>query len=139
MRNATVKLLCIIASLKLTLFGIGVLLVAVLVAYFNQQDAAIYIVPPITLLALNLLAAIIINPRIRQNSGLLMFHICLLMIAALTILSQLTSMKGRVEILQGVAFDASAVTATELGPLHSLERLQQVDFVQGDLLILVLV
>lgn len=133
MCKSTVNLLRALASLKLTLAGIVVLLVSVLLAYFDKGHSSLIIMPALGLLALNLLAAIIVNPRIRQNSGLLMFHICLLMIAALTILSQLTSMKGRVEILQGVAFDASAVTATELGPLHSLKRLQQVDFVQGDI------
>ena len=133
MRSPAINLLRALASLKLTLLGIVVLLAAVLLSYFNQQHASISIVPAVSLLALNLLAAIIYNPRIRRNSGLLMFHICLLMIAVLTLLSQLTSMKGRVEVTQGTAFDAGSVTVVEQGVWHALEELRQVDFVQGDI------
>lgn len=126
-------LLRVLASLKLTLLGIAVLLVAVLLSYFNQGQSAFYLIPPLALLAVNLLAAIIANPRIRQNSGLLMFHICLLSIAVLTIMSQLTSMQGRVEITQGTVFDAGSVTVIEQGAWHRLGALQQVEFVQGDI------
>ena len=131
MYESTLKRLRTLASLKLTLFGISVLLVAVLLAYFNRQDAAVYIVPPVALLALNLLAAMIFNPRIRQNSGLLMFHICLFLIALLTLMSQLTSMQGRVEVTEGTAFDAAGVTVVKQGAWHALDRLQQIDFSQG--------
>jgi len=133
MRKSALNLLRALASLKLTLFGIVALLLGVLLAYFNQGHSSLYIVPPLSLLALNLLAAIVFNPRIRQNSGLLMFHICLLMIAVLTLLSELTSMKGRIEITQGTAFEAGSVTVTEQGAWHPLDRLQRVGFVQGDI------
>lgn len=133
MRESAIMLLRVLASLKLTLLGIAVLLVAVLLSYFSQDQSDLYIIPPLALLTVNLLAAIIFNPRIRQNSGLLMFHICLLMIAVLTLLSQLTSMKGRVEITQGTAFDTGSVTVVEQGAWHRLGALQQVEFVQGDI------
>ena len=133
MRESAVNSLRALASLKLTLAGIAVLLVAVLLAYFNQPQTAAYIVPAVILLAVNLLAAIIFNARIRQNTGLLMFHICLLLIALLTLLSQLTSMKGRVEVTQGAAFDPGSVTVTEQGAWHPIAKLQQVAFVQDAL------
>lgn len=122
-----------LASLKLTLAGIIALLCGVLLAYFSADQSSIYIVAPLVLLAVNLLAAIVFNPRIRQNSGLLMFHICLLMIAVLTLMSQLTSMNGRVEVTQGTAFDAGSVTVVKQGAWHTLDELRQVDFVQGDI------
>ena len=133
MRESALMLLRSLASLKLTLAGIVALLCSVLLAYFSPAQSSGYIIAPLVLLSINLLAAIVFNPRIRQNSGLLMFHICLLLIAVLTVLSQLTSMKGRVEILQGTAFDAASVTVTEQGAWHPLDRLRQVGFVQGDI------
>lgn len=133
MRKSALSLLRSLASLKLTLAGIIALLCGVLLAYFSADQSSIYIVAPLVLLSVNLMAAIMFNPRIRQNSGLLMFHICLLMIAVLTLLSQLTSMKGRVEVTQGTAFDAGSVTVVEQGVWHTLDELRQVDFVQGDI------
>ncbi|NNJ95403.1 MAG: hypothetical protein HKP57_11700 [Halobacteria archaeon] len=133
MFDAAVNRLRILASLKLTLLGIIALLLGVLLSYFSREHSSLYINLPLALLAANLLAAIVFNPRIRQNTGLLMFHICLLMIALLTMLSQLTSMKGRVEIVQGTAFDANSVTLTKQGAWHPLDRLQRVGFVQGDI------
>ena len=131
MYESAIKLLRSLASLKLTLVGIITLLAGVLLSYFSEDPATGYLVLPLALLATNLLAAIVFNPRIRQNSGLLMFHICLLMLAVLTLLSELTSMKGRVEVTQGTAFDADSVTVTEQGAWHPLGSLQQVAFVQG--------
>ena len=132
MRESTLNLPRTLASLKLTLLGIVALLVGVLLAYFSPERNSAPIVLPLGLLAINLLAAIIYNPRIRQNIGLLMFHLCLLMIAVLTLLSQLTSMKGRVEVTQGAAFDANGVTVVEQGAWHGFDRLRQVAFMQGD-------
>lgn len=132
MHESTLIALRSLASLKLTLVGIAALIAGVLLSYFHAEQSNLFIVPPLVLLAVNLLAAIVFNPRIRQNTGLLMFHICLLMIAVLTVLSQLTSMKGRVEIVQGTAFDAGSVTVTEQGGWHKLDRLKRVEFVQGD-------
>jgi hypothetical protein len=133
MYESALNLLRSLASLKLTLAGIAALLGAVLLAYFSEDQSSVYLIAPLALLAVNLLAAIVFNPRIRQNSGLLMFHICLFMIAVLTMLSQLTSMKGRVAIVQGTAFDAGNVTVKQQGAWHPLDRLQQVEFVQGDI------
>ena len=133
MRESTLSPLRALASLKLTLLGIVALLAGVLLAYFSPERNSAPIILPLALLALNLLAAIICNPRIRQNTGLLMFHLCLLMIAVLTLLSQLTSMKGRVEVTQGAAFNASGVTVVEQGAWHGFDRLHQVAFIQGDI------
>ena len=133
MFESTINRLRALASLKLTLLGIVALLAGVLLAYFSQERSSVWIILPLVMLAVNLLVAILFNPRIRQNSGLLMFHICLLMIAILSLLSQLTSMKGRVELTQGTAFDAGSVTVTEQGAWHAFSSLQQVEFVQGDI------
>ena len=88
------------ASLKISFAGILLLLAGVLLSYFDQQKSVIWIALPLIFLAVNLLAAIIFNPRIRQNNGLLMFHFCLLALVLFAALSQLTSMKARVEIVQ---------------------------------------
>jgi hypothetical protein len=122
-----------LASLKLTFAGMLALLAGVLWSYFSAEQPVIWIVAPLSLLALNLFAAIVFNPRIRQNGGLLIFHIALLALALLAALSQLTAMQGRVEIAQGSLFDASAMTTTSQGPWHSPRQLQQLEFEQGDI------
>jgi len=133
MFESAIILLRALASLKLTLLGIVALLAGVLLPYFSQGHPAITIILPLAILALNLFAAIVYNPRIRQNGGLLMFHICLLMIAVLALLSQLTGMQARVEVAQGTAFDANSVTVVEQGAWHAFSGLRQVEFVQGDI------
>ena len=122
-----------LSSLKLSFAAMAVLLFAVLFSYFDQNQPVLWIAIPLLVLAVNLLFAMVYNPRIRQNSGLLMFHICLLALVLLAALGQLTSMKGRVEIVQGQAFDSEQVTVVQRGPWHSLQALKQLRFVQGDI------
>lgn len=133
MFKSTLILFRSLASLKLTLPGILLLVVGILVSYFDQNRTVVWLVLPLVVLSVNLLAAIVFNPRIRKNSGLLMFHLCLLAIALLASLSQMTSMKAHVRVVEGTLFDASAVTVDKQGPWHSLDALSEVAFVQGDI------
>lgn len=135
MYQSTLTVFRMLASLKLTFVGMAILLAAILLSYFDQNKSVLWIALPLIMLASNLLAAIIFNPRIRQNSGLLMFHLCLLSLAILASLAQLTSMKGRVEIVQGQHFDSDQVTIVKQGPWHSLQGLQNIQFKQGDILV----
>ena len=124
-----------LASLKLSFAGMLALLAGVLLSYFDQDKSVMWIALPLIALAVNLLTAIIFNPRIRQNSGLLMFHICLVALAMLAAMTQLSSMSGRVEIVQGQAFDSEQVMIVKQGPWHSIENLQKLLFKQGDIVV----
>ena len=124
-----------LSSLKISFAGMLALLVGVLLSYFDQDKSVMWIALPLIVLAINLLAAIVFNPRIRQNSGLLMFHICLVALALLAALAQFSSMKGRVEIVQGQTFDSKQITIVQQGPWHSMEKLQKLSFQQGDILV----
>lgn len=114
-----------LSSLKLSVAGIVALIVGVLTSYFNQEQPVLWIALPLIVLSVNLVAAIIVNPRIRQNSGLLIFHICLVLLSALVALGQLTSMKARLELTEGQAFDTQQITVIKQGPLHSFTPLQE--------------
>ena len=94
MFESAMKILRTLASLKLTFAGMAALLAGVLWSCFNPEQPLALIATPLLLLALNLLAAIVFNPRIRQNSGLLLFHVSLLATALLAALSQLTEFVG---------------------------------------------
>jgi len=121
-----------LSSLKLSFAAMAALLFGVLFSYFDQKQSVLWIALPLLVLAVNLLTAMVYNPRIRQNSGLLMFHICLLALAVLAALGQLTSMKGHVEIVQGQVFDHEQVTVVQQGPWHTIANLKNIDFEQGD-------
>lgn len=121
-----------IASLKLTLVGMAAL---ALVALAAAGEAAInpdYAAIPIVLLAVNLLAALITNRSFRTQTGLLVFHLGLLLVFVLTGLTVLTRFDGRVEVVQGGEFEASSVQVNERGWLHA-GRLGRVQFTQGDI------
>lgn len=132
MFKSAINVMRSLSSLKLSFAGMAALLSGVLFSYFDQNQSVLWIAIPLLLLAINLLAAMIYNPRIRQNSGLLMFHICLLALALLATLAQLTSLKGRVEIVQGQAFDSEQVTIMQQGPWHDIEDLKNIRFEQSD-------
>jgi hypothetical protein len=84
---------------------------------------------PVALLLVNLLAALATNARLKSQSMLYAFHVALVALIAVIGLDRLNSMSGRVEVTEGSMFDASGVTA-EVGLLHDL-RLDEVKFLQG--------
>ena len=90
-----------LSSLKLTLFGMLALLTGVLASYKDQEASSTWITLPLLLLALNLVAALCVNPRLYRQGGLLVFHLCLLAILLLAVFGRLTGLKGRLEIAEG--------------------------------------
>jgi len=109
------------------------LIAGVLISYFNPSQPVLWIALPLLVLSLNLVAAIIMNPRIRQNSGLLMFHICLVALAVLAALGELDSMTARLELSEGQAFDSAQLSVIKQGPLHSLETLESLKLQQHEI------
>jgi len=120
-----------LASTKLTLLWMLLLAIGAALSYDNPADTSIWVlVVPMLLLAINLIAAIISNPRINRRGGLLVFHLGLLSIVVLAAIGRLSHMEGRVEIITGNAFSTQALSDVRSGPLHR-GALDEVSFVQG--------
>jgi cytochrome c biogenesis protein len=120
-----------LSSLKLTLVGMLALLTGVLVSYRDDDASSAWITLPLLMLAVNLLAALCMNPRLYRQGGLLVFHLCLLAILLLAMFGRLAGFKGRLEIAEGQRFDPAAVTLIRQGPWHAWSRLQSLAFEQG--------
>jgi hypothetical protein len=120
-----------IASLKLTLAGMLALILGVLLIYMEWANASAWIALPLTVLSVNLLAALIVNPKFRRQSGLLIFHVCLLAVMLLATFGWLANLKGRIEIMEGQRFNVGDLQVVRQGVLHPWHRLEALDFQQG--------
>ncbi len=120
-----------LASLRLTLAGMVLLAIGAALSYGNPVTTPVWVlVVPMALLAVNLLAAIITNPRINRRGGLLTFHLALLGVVLLAAVGRLTHLEAHVEMVQDTAFSATEIFDVSRGPLH-LGGLDELSFVQG--------
>lgn len=120
-----------LASLRLTLVGMGLLGVGAALSYDNPVTTPVWVlVVPLALLAVNLFAAILSNPHINRRGGLLLFHVGLLLIVILAAVGRLTRMDARIELTEGGAFAAEDLTEIKQGPWHA-GALERVQFAQG--------
>lgn len=133
MFESAMKIIPALSSLRLTLAGMLMLTVGVLVSYFDPAAPVAWMVLPLLLLAVNLLAAVRVNPVIRGQPALLLFHVCLLAVVLLAAGSQLGSLQGRVELTEGQTFSADSVVVVRQGLWHPGERLERLAFTQGPL------
>lgn len=117
-----------LASLKLALVIIVTLLAGVMISYLSAVRTTWALVVPLTLLAVNLTAAVVTNTSFRRQKGLLIFHLALIAIVLLIATERLTYLRGALELTKGVMFDGN-LTTSEAGPLHRW-RLKDVKFVQ---------
>jgi cytochrome c biogenesis protein len=117
--EALTRFATVLASLKLTLAALVLLAGGVTLAYNRQGDgeATWPLVFPLSLLALNLLAAIAVNRTFRRQIALLMFHLALLAIIVLIALGRLTYLRGTAEVVTGGEFDG--LLTREAGPWHA--------------------
>jgi cytochrome c biogenesis protein len=133
MFESTMKpLLKTIASLRLTFISLMALIVNAAAVSQWPQAAIPWLVLPLSLLAVNLLAALLVRHAFRQQAALLLFHVGLLGVLLLVAAGLLTRFDGSVEVVEGTAFHASGVTDRGRGWLHP-DRLQRVRFSQGPL------
>ena len=118
-----------LASLRLTLVCVAV--AAVIAAFGAGAGFPVgpYVAAPFAVLFVNLVAAIITSRKLREQVGLLGFHLALATLALLVAYDRLASLEGHVEVTEGTAFDPALVTSNS-GPLHRSE-LDQIQFVQG--------
>jgi len=120
-----------LSSLKITLVGMVLLVIGASLSYGNPDGTSIWVlVIPLVLLALNLIAAITTNPKINQQTGLLVFHVSLLLILLLAAIGRLTHMDAHLELVVGTEFDPDKLLETNAGPLH-FKNFDNVHFVQG--------
>ena len=125
-------LLKALASLRLTMAGLAALIINS-VAISQWPEAALpWLVLPLSVLAVNLFAALIVRHAFRHQAALLMFHVGLLAVLMLVAAGVLLRFEGSVELVEGEAFDAGSVTVRGTGWLHP-DRLERVDFAQGPL------
>ena len=120
-----------IASLKITLAGMLALILGVLLIYIEWASASAWVALPLTVLSLNLLTALIVNPKFRRQSGLLIFHVCLLAVMLLATFGWLANLKGQIEIMEGQRFNVGDLQVVRQGALHPWHRLEALDFQQG--------
>jgi cytochrome c biogenesis protein len=120
-----------LASLKITLVGMVLLISGSMLMYGNPADVPVWVVViPLAFMAVNLTAAIISNKRINHQPGLLVFHVCLLGLVILAGIGRLTHLDAHTEIPIGTAFGADRLLEVRTGVWHS-GNLDQVTFVQG--------
>jgi cytochrome c biogenesis protein len=120
-----------LASSRLTLAGMLGLAVGAALNYDNPVSTPVWVlVIPLAVLAVNLCAAVISDPRINRRGGLLVFHLGLLAIAVLAAIGRLTHMEGKVELTVGDAFSPAELMEVREGPWH-LGNPQDIRFVQG--------
>lgn len=131
MYQSAMSILRKIASLKLTLAGMLALMLGVLLIYLEWVSNSAWIALPLSVLSVNLLAALMVNPRFRRQSGLLIFHVCLLAVMVLATYGWMSNLKGRIEIMQGQTFSASNVEVLRQGIFHPWGRLESINFQQG--------
>ena len=121
-----------LASLKLTLVGMALLAIVSLAAAGEDGIDTGFAALPILVLTVNLLAALLTNRSFRTQTGLLVFHVGLLLVFAFLGLTVLTRFDGYVEVVQGGDFDTGSLTETERGWLHR-GRLENVRFTQDEI------
>lgn len=122
-----------LASLWLTLVCLAAAAAIALTGGAAAWSTGLLIAVPFAILCVNLMAAIVVNEKLRAHGGLLIFHLALATLAMLAAVDRLTSLSGHVEVAEGSAFDASLVEA-RAGPLHHW-ALDRVRFVQDDFVI----
>jgi len=120
-----------IASLKLTLVGMVLLAGLSLAGARSELVEVSWTALPLGLLALNLAAAILSNRSFRTQTGLLVFHVGLLLVFVLIGLTAVTRFDGRIEMLEGEAFDPAKMVVEQRGWLHPGD-ITKVRFSQGE-------
>jgi len=120
----------LVGSLRLTLVGMSWLLLAILLAYLGDLPLAGWMVAPLGVLCLNLVCALVSNPRFRVQYGLLIFHICLLSVLLLAVIGLLARYEARVMLAEGQRLPDADIQVMDIGPWHP-GGLENLDFVQG--------
>lgn len=115
-----------LASLKLTLAILALLLAGSVAALYNAEHMTWSLALPMALFALNLASAVMVNPAFRQQTALLLFHLALIAVVLLVAAGRMTYLKGSLELAEGAIFTGQ-LTDEEAGPWHGA-RFDRVSF-----------
>lgn len=116
-----------LASLRLTLWLIGLLALGTIVAFRVDSMRTWPLVIPLLLLTANLVAAVATNGTFRRQTALLVFHLSLIALLLLVAGGRLTYLNGHVGVTEGASFDGQ-LASTDAGPWHT-GSLAQIRFV----------
>jgi len=120
-----------LASLKITLVGMVLLIAGSMASYGNPMGVPVWVlVVPLAFLAINLSSAILTNNRINHQPGLLVFHVALLGLVILAGIGRLTHLDAHTEIPIGTEFKPGSLLEVRRGILHTGD-LDKVSFIQG--------
>jgi len=106
-----------LASLRLTLFIIVAFGAGILLSYTERMDGTWALALPLTMFAVNLIAAVVTKPVFRKQRALLVFHWGLIAIILLLAIGRLTYLRGTIELAEGEQFDGQ-LTTFNAGPWH---------------------
>lgn len=106
-----------LASLRLTVVGLVLLLLVAFAITRDDLPGGPLMALPFGLLSINLLAALVVNPKFRRQPPLLIFHLALLCGLLLTAIGRLTYLDGRIELAEGEVFSGQPVDS-RAGWLH---------------------
>ena len=119
-----------LASLKLTFPSMVVLAIAIFASYRSDGAPHWWMTVPLTVLSLNLMAAICCHRAFRAQPALLVFHVCLLLVLGLVNVSRLMGFSARAEVVAGQPFDPSAVAIVQRGYWADASKLNELRFDQ---------
>jgi cytochrome c biogenesis protein len=106
-----------LASPRLTVLFFLLMAAGALWAAKGGADATVAVVTPLSLLVVNLLAAIVSMPRFRADLPLLLFHLALLLLVSLLVVARLTYFDGATVLTAGTAYGGHLLR-NDRGPLH---------------------
>ncbi len=125
-----ISLISRLGSLRLTPWGLLLFAAGVLAILLGEVQPLWALLPGGMLLAFNLAAGLFIHPQLKQNPGLLVFHLGLLAVALLALVGHLKRFEARIELVEGGSYDPARLMALKAGPLHG-EGWRHISFIQG--------
>lgn len=122
------RLLQAAASPRVTLAALAAIAAGVVAHSAAEGGAPALLAALFGLGAANLAAALLVQPRLRADLPLFVFHLALLALLVLGAVGRLTALTGTLELAQGEVFEGQLLTREE-GPLHAdgLSRLRFVN------------
>jgi hypothetical protein len=111
------RTLKVLASTRLTLAFFLLMAAAALASVYYPEHVTALVTPPLALLLLNLVAAILSVPRFRADLPLLLLHLALLALVALIAAARLCYFKGAAKLSAGAEFKGEYMQV-DRGPLH---------------------
>ena len=123
------RLLHVLADTLVTLLGFALLAFSV---WRIQVDASALgpMLVAFSVLAINLLAALLVKTRLRREPGLLLLHVGLLALVFLAGAGRLGRYEATVEIVDGQRYSDALPIALTHGPWYRPER-HRLEFIQG--------